>query len=96
MVQRLSDTLVRQIDTHDPFMQIHKIGQKYNDLVDRYNDLEAELEAIKNPTDDQQTDDQSTDEIPATDETDDESEQTVDENAEVTDEDPDDEEEDAE
>lgn len=60
MVQKLSDTLVRQIDTHDPFMQIHKIGQKYNDLVDRYNDLEAELEAIKNPTEDQQTD-----EIPA-------------------------------
>lgn len=62
MELKLSDTLVKQIDTHDPFMQIHKIGQKYNDLVDRYNALEAELDKLKNPPADEE---QPTEDTPA-------------------------------
>lgn len=38
-MEKISDTLAKQLDTQNPFTQTHKIGYRYNMLVDKYNDL---------------------------------------------------------
>jgi len=48
-MEKLTEAMVKAIDTESPKMQNLKIGQKYNELVDAYNDLEAKYNALKNP-----------------------------------------------
>lgn len=38
-MEKISDTLAKQLDTQNPFTQTHRIGYRYNMLVDKYNDL---------------------------------------------------------
>lgn len=48
-MEKLTEAMVKAIDTESPKMQNLKIGKRYNDLVDAYNDLEAKYNALKNP-----------------------------------------------